>query len=87
MNVITELKASSYTGKFNYNDLIGSFTCGKEKNINNISGSKENIGSFEAYSNGDSFEYNLHPVSLDMSAELTELVGGAVQSVASELSE
>lgn len=83
--VITALNATSWNGQFNYEGCTGSFNADGNKTLQNINGNKEGIGSFDAYKMGDTFQYNLHPTSLDKSAGLAALAGGAVEAVQEEL--
>lgn len=86
MAVITELNATNYTGRFAYEGTTGNFNCDGSKKIQNISGNKENVGSFDAYRMGmEEFSYNLHPASLDQAGALATIAGGAVAAVQEEL--
>lgn len=86
-SVITNLSANSYNGQFAFNDATGSFNCDGAKNLNSIMGTKEDVGSFDAYGTADQMSFNLHPVSLDKATELASLAGDIVSAVQSELSE
>lgn len=87
MNVITKFEASSYSGNFEYQEMRGAFNCTGDKTIQNINGTKEGVGSFDAYNMGSELNYNLHPTSLDKVSELATIVSNVVEAIKSELSE
>lgn len=86
MAVITELNATNYVGRFAYEGATGNFNCNGQKKIQNISGNKDGIGSFDAYRMGaEDFSYNLHPASLEQAGALATIAGGSVAAVQEEL--
>lgn len=85
---ITELKANSYSGRYEYSGMTGSFSATGEKTLQNVNGNKEGVGSFDAYSMGaENFSYNLHPTSLETADTLAALVGEIIDELKGELSE
>lgn len=84
-SVIISLNANSYTGQFSYNGASGNFNTDSQKNLNSINGTKEGVGSFDAYGMGEQMNYNLHPTSLEKASELAILAGEAVDAVQAEL--
>ena len=59
------------------------------KEINNINGQvmsgELSLGSFDAWKNGETLSFNLHPVSIEVGGELAEAVKGAVVAVEGKL--
>lgn len=86
--VITALNATNWNGQFSYNGASGSFNADGQKKLQNINGSKDGVGSFDAYSNGmESWQYNPHFSDITKAAELVELMTGAIAAVQAELAE
>lgn len=82
---ITELKASNYTGRFEYSGMTGSFNASGERTLQNVNGNKEGVGSFDAYSMGENFNYNLRPTNLETADTLATLVGEVIEALKEEL--
>ena len=59
------------------------------KIINNINGQvmsgELSLGSFDAWKNGETLQFNLHPVSISQAAALATAVEAAVEAVEQEL--
>jgi hypothetical protein len=87
-NLITEISATGYRGKFAAEGFTGTFAANSAKVLTTISGARDGLGSFDAYKEEeDQFSYNLHPVSLDKAGELATLAGTVVDAVGAELQE
>ena len=84
--VITSLNATNYQGSFSFDGGSGSFNADTNKALQNISGNKDGVGSFDAYRMGaEDFSYNLHPASLEQAGALATIDGGSVAAVQEEL--
>lgn len=62
-----------------------------DKAISNISGQVSDgdtqLGSFDAYRNGENLQFNLHPITIGVAASLAAAVGDAVAGVEAEIAE
>lgn len=85
--VITSLNATNWNGQFSYNGASGSFNADQSRKLTNINGSKEGVGSFDAYGYEDNWQYNPHFSDITKAAELVELMTGAIAAVQAELAE
>ena len=60
-----------------------------EGKINNINGQvangEDNLGSFDAWRNGESLSFNLHPVNIKTAGALATAVSNSVDAVEAEL--
>lgn len=86
-SVITSLNATGYNGQFTYEGASGSFNTDGQKNLANINGNKEGVGSFDAYRMGDAWQYNPHFSDITKATELVTLMTGAITAVQAELDE
>lgn len=86
-NVITALNATNYNGRFDYQGTVGSFNANGQKILQNINGSKEGYGSFEAYRSEEGFEYNPHFSDPTKAADLIATMIAAIEAVQNELNE
>ena len=82
--IITELNPTNFAGKF----AEGTFNADGNKKLQNIQGTKENVGSFDAYRMmEEQFNYNFHLSDISKAAELATWAAGLVEGIQSELDE
>ena len=87
----TNVKLNS--GTFSYEDkatkVTGNLAINDGNAIQNINGQvvsgELNIGSFDAYRNGENLSFNLHPTSISVAAQLATIVEACVAAVEAEL--
>lgn len=85
-NVITELNATNYNGRFEYQTATGSFNADGQRKLSNINGSAEGLGSFDANRYGDGqWNYNPHFQDPTKASALIALMTGAINSIQAEL--
>ena len=85
--VITSLNATNYQGSFSFDGGSGSFNTDGNKTLQSINGSKEGLGSFDAYRMGDTFQYNPHFSDISKASELIALMTGSINAIEDELAE
>lgn len=85
--VITSLNATNYQGSFSFDGGSGSFNTDANKVLQSINGSKEGLGSFDAYRMGDTFQYNPHFSDITKASELIALMTGSINAIEDELAE
>ena len=86
--VITSLNATNYQGSFSFDGGSGSFNTDGNKTLQSINGSKEGLGSFDAYKMGETeWSHNLHFSDITKAADLIALMTGAISAVEAELAE
>ncbi len=85
--VITSLNATNYQGSFSFDGGSGSFNPDGNKPLQSINGSKEGLGSFDAYRMGDTFQYNPHFSDISKASELIALMTGSINAIEDELAE
>jgi len=82
---ITHIAATSYRGDFAYSDGSGHFGADANLNLTSISGTKEGIGSFEAYLDDGGWNYNPHFTDLTKVMDLVNFMTGAIAGVTADL--
>ena len=85
--VITSLNATNYQGSFSFDGANGNFNTDGNKVLQSINGSKEGLGSFDAYRMGDTFQYNPHFSDISKAADLIAIMTGAINAIEDELAE
>lgn len=85
--VITSLNATNYQGSFSFDGANGNFNTDGNKVLQSINGSKEGLGSFDAYRMGDTFQYNPHFSDISKASELIALMTGSINAIEDELAE
>ena len=85
--VITSLNATNYQGSFSFDGGSGSFNTDGNKTLQSINGSKEGLGSFDAYRMGDTFQYNPHFSDISKASELIALMTGSINAIEDELAD
>ena len=86
--VITSLNATNYQGSFSFDGGSGSFNTDGNKTLQSIYGSKEGLGSFDAYKMGETEgSHNLHFSDLTKAADLIAFMTGAINAIEDELAE
>lgn len=83
--VITSLNATNYQGSFSFDGGSGSFNTDGNKVLQSINGSKEGLGSFDAYRMGDAMHYNPHFSDPSKAADLVAVMTGAIEAIETEL--
>ena len=84
MDTITEIHATGYAGQYTHQQMTGGFNTDGNYNLRNISGSSA-IGTFEAYREGDGWQYNPHFTDLSQIMALMSLISGAITGVEADL--
>ena len=87
MEAVTKFEATNYRGEYTYEGMTGSFSANANKDVMSISGSKPDIGSFEAYRNETGFSYDLHPYDLHAITELVATLEAAIAQVQQDIKE
>lgn len=86
--VITSLNATNSQGSFSFGGGSGSFNTDGNKTLQSINGSKEGLGSFDAYKMGETeWSHNLHFSDITKAADLIALMTGAINAIEDELAE
>lgn len=85
-SVITKLNPTGFNGEFAYQGATGTFNADGNKTLNNIQGSKEGYGSFDANRwDGQNWNYNPHFTDPTKAADLITIMMGSIESVQAEL--
>lgn len=85
--VITSLNATNYQGSFSFDGATGNFNTDGNKTLQSINGSKEGLGSFDAYRMGDTFQYNPHFSDITKASDLIALMTGSINAIEDELAD
>jgi len=87
-SVITKINPTGFSGEFDYEGATGSWNSTGTKILQNINGSKEGYGSFDANRwDGENWNYNPHFTDPTKAADLISLMTGAIEAVQEELSQ